>query len=74
MWVPSMELGDDGAEAPRWSLEAATRFVDGKIADFTRTASRLRVMELCDTGGVKQRDAGVVQFVRKAGLWLIVPL
>ena len=51
MWVPSMELGDDGAEAPRWSLEAATRFVDGKIADFTRTASRLRVMELCDTGG-----------------------
>ncbi|EGB08580.1 hypothetical protein AURANDRAFT_63945 [Aureococcus anophagefferens] len=29
-----MELGDDGAEAPRWSLEAATRFVDGKIADF----------------------------------------
>ena len=34
MWVPSMELGDDGAEAPRWSLEAATRFVDGKIADF----------------------------------------
>ena len=29
-----MELGDDGAEAPRWSLEAVTRFVDGKIADF----------------------------------------